>query len=615
MNLRTLALGAAAFVGLGIAANAQIVPGAVALPDSITGNRTLSADTVYQIVNTVKVGPGALLTIQPGTLIYGNSNGVRSCLQIERDGKIYAQGTATAPIIFTSAKPQGQKAPGDWGGVILLGKATINPAGGTATIEGGTNGIYGGTDDADSSGVMSYVRIEFGGLAFSVDNEINGLTFGGIGNRTKIDHIQCSYTNDDSFEWFGGTVNCKNLIAYAGTDDDIDTDFGFRGRLQFIFAMRDATQSDLSASSTSEGFEADNDGTGSLNTPNSRPIVSNATMVGAYDDTNTVITGQDFSRGGRLRRNTHYGIFNTVITGWQAALGVDGNNTANDGNGLDDLIKGAAACPQPADFRVQNTVVTGLKAISEIRGIGGTAQADADNWFNCAGAGNVRAGNHSDAQLTAIRQADLHAPNPVPLATSPAVTNATSFADPLLAPANNFAFTNVSYRGAFDPTISRNNQWDAIWSNYKPQTSTYVKHRSGWNLVGLANTPANASKDSVYRNAASSAFRFGAGYVASPTLTAGSGYFLKLSDNSIVEQKGTTVNLPVTVTVQAGWNLISTGASVPALTDATHVTATGTTRPTSYFGFNNGYANATTLEPGKAYWVKCTAAGTLTFNP
>lgn len=601
MRYRTLVCAVVALLGLSTAATAQIVPGSVALPDSITGTRTLSADTVYQLVNTVKVGPGALLSIPAGTLIYGNPTGVRSCLQIERGGKIYARGTATSPIIFTSPKTQGTKAPGDWGGIIVLGRADINP-GDTAILEGGTNGVYGGADDADSSGVIEYVRIEYGGLAFAVDNEINGLTLGGVGNRTVINHVQCSYINDDSFEFFGGTVNARHMIAFGGVDDDFDTDFGYRGRLQFLYAQRDSLFSDLSASSSSNGLEADNDGTGSGNTPLSKPILSNATIVGPWRDSSIATWGQDFTRGAHLRRNTDYGIFNTVITGWQEAIRVDGGGMA-------------PACPQNNDFVIQNTVITGRKANgsanSEVVAAGGAVQLTCDQWYDCAGATNTRSGNHPASQLTAVTQTNVHNPDPRPIAGSPVATGA-AFTHGLLAAGNNYTYTTTTYKGAFDPATSRDAQWDMPWSNYDPQLTTYVKHRSGWNMVGLANTPANADKNVVYPNNGSNAFRYSAGYTVDNTLDAGIGYWVLLNDNSTIEQTGTSVALPRTVSVQAGWNMVCTGASTRAT--VANTVATGTT-VLAVFGFSNGYTTATVMEPGKAYWINVTTAGTLTFNP
>lgn len=605
MNVRFIAWVCAGFVALGATASAQIIPGATALPDSITSNMTLTTGNVYQMVNTVKVGPGVTLTIEPGVIIYGNKNGVRSCLQVERDGKIYAVGTPERPIIFTSAQPEGSKALGDWGGILLLGKAHINATGGTAVIEGGTQGIYGGTDDADSSGVMRYVRIEYAGIAFSPNNEINGLTFGGIGNRTRIDHIQVSYANDDSYEFFGGAVNAKYMIAWSGIDDDYDTDNGFRGHLQFIFSMRDSSIVDVS---TSNGMEADNDATGSTNTPISHPVISNYTQVGPYSDTLQQVGGNPlWGRSAHWRRSTRYGLFNSVLTGFPTGIYIDG--AAGD---LDSIfITPNSACPQPTDFRVRNTVITG-NYNKYVATTGGTLLSDAQAWFACSGAGNTYAGNHNQAGLVATTPADLHHPDPRPSLSSAAATG-TNYSDAMLAAGNNFTFDSVSYKGAFDPNVARNRQWDSVWSNYDPGRTVYTAVKRGWNMVATANTPTSAHKDSLFRNASSNAFRYNAGYTADNTLDQGVGYFVKLDSSYVVEQIGSAVSLPQTINVVAGWNLISSGSSEYATASAT--TTSGTTIQSSFFGFNGSYSAATVIEPGKAYWVKCSATGTLTFHP
>ena len=187
----------------------------------------------------------------------------KGTLVINRGGKIMAEGTAEKPIVFTSKLGAGERSRGDWGGIILLGKAPINQA--TANIEGLSQPFpYGGTDEHDNSGVMKYVRIEYAGIALSPGNETNGLTFGGVGDGTTIDYIQSSYGGDDAFEWFGGSVNCKHLISLGAWDDDIDTDFGFHGNIQFAAAFRERGLAD---ESQSNGFECDNDGTGTNATP------------------------------------------------------------------------------------------------------------------------------------------------------------------------------------------------------------------------------------------------------------------------------------------------------------------------------------------------------------
>ena len=150
---------------------------------------------------------------------------------------------------------------GDWAGVVLLGNAptnaSFNGVQGVGAIEGGVNnsdglGLYGlglhGPNPADNSGILRYVRIEYAGYAFLPDKEINGLTFGGVGNKTIVDYVQVSYANDDSFEWFGGTVNCKHLISFRTLDDDFDTDNGFSGKVQFGISLRDSAVADISKS-------------------------------------------------------------------------------------------------------------------------------------------------------------------------------------------------------------------------------------------------------------------------------------------------------------------------------------------------------------------------------
>ena len=204
----------------------------------ITTNTTWTAGNVYLLNGWVYVKAGATLTIEPGTIIRGDKVN-KGALIIEKGATIIANGTASNPIVFTSNQAAGSRTYGDWGGVIILGNAVINTATGSATIEGGVGSTYGGTNDADNSGIFRYVRIEFPGVAFVLNSEINGLTLGAVGSATQLDHIQVSYSGDDSYEWFGGTVNAKYLIAFRGWDDEFDTDFGFRGKIQYGVSLRD----------------------------------------------------------------------------------------------------------------------------------------------------------------------------------------------------------------------------------------------------------------------------------------------------------------------------------------------------------------------------------------
>ncbi len=174
----------------------------VVLQGDITVNTTLTADKTYLLKDIVRVQAPAVLTIEAGTTIYGE-NSTKGTLIVKPGAKLIAEGTPLKPIVFTSefTKSGSSQTPtyGDWGGIILLGNAPINVPGGTSTIEG-PGDVYGGNNSDDNSGILRYVRIEFPGIAYSLNNEINGLTFGGVGSGTTIEYVQVSYSGDDSFE-------------------------------------------------------------------------------------------------------------------------------------------------------------------------------------------------------------------------------------------------------------------------------------------------------------------------------------------------------------------------------------------------------------------------------
>ncbi|MFZ6010174.1 MAG: hypothetical protein ACOYXT_07465 [Bacteroidota bacterium] len=292
------------------------------LTGNITSNMTLEASKKYLLKGNVFVLAGTEITIQPGTVIFGDKL-TKGSLIIERGAKIHATGTAEKPIVFTSSAPKGFRNYGDWGGVVVLGKA-INNQSENQSIEGitaGTAGQYGGAADDDNSGELKYVRIEFGGIALSTDNELNGLTFGSVGSGTQVDHIQVSYSGDDSFEWFGGTVNAQYLVAYRGWDDDFDTDFGFRGKVQYAASFRDPNIADKSGSN---GFESDNDGSGSTKTPKTAPVFANVTWFGPHafsalksNALDKAGVSANFQFAGHLRRNSDIQVFNSVFVGSQ----------------------------------------------------------------------------------------------------------------------------------------------------------------------------------------------------------------------------------------------------------------------------------------------------------
>ena len=426
---------------------------------SITGNVTLNRSTTYYLKGFNYVQNGGVLIIEAGTKIFGDYN-TKGTLIIQRGGKIYANGNANDPILFTSQKPAGQRAAGDWGGIIILGRSGINTASGadSAEIEGfgpGLGPIYGGQPriDNDSSGVFRYVRIEFPGINLTgiSGNEINGLTMGGVGSRTVIEYVQVSYSGDDSYEWFGGTVNCRHLIAFKGLDDDWDTDNGFRGKIQFGLSVRDSGLVDIS---TSNGFESDNNVNTptNFNGPRTKPIFSNMTVIGPYAQSNWSLSSL-WGRGGHLRRNTLMSAYNSIIMAWKVGLRVDGSGVGNAANG--------------DTLQIRNTILAGNVRLADSTGTGSFSP---QQWLQTPAYANTIFTENSSVQLTAPFNIYPDVPLPannvsnwIPLSGSPALSGA-SFSNPNLS-----GFENVSYRGAFGT-----DNWTANWTQFNPKNYTVI---------------------------------------------------------------------------------------------------------------------------------------------
>lgn len=291
------------------------------LSGEIIGTKTLTSDKTWILKGYVYVTDGSKLIIEPGTRIESDLQ-EKGALCIERGGQIFAEGTATNPIVFTSAKPDGEKSPGDWGGIVILGKAKTNRLS-EPTIEGGIGRKFGGNDDNDNSGILKYVRIEYAGIAAMPNSEINALTLAGVGRGTTIENVQTIYANDDAFEFFGGTVNCKNLFAYATADDDFDFDFGYTGTITHSICKRDPKFVDNG--DAGNGIECDNDGIGSSATPTTHPKLYYMTMVGP-NDSNAL---SNHNLGNRFRRATNFTIENSIIVGWmKGGLSLESDETA-----------------------------------------------------------------------------------------------------------------------------------------------------------------------------------------------------------------------------------------------------------------------------------------------
>lgn len=292
--------------------------GEVDVTGTITVDTVWTRDKRYVIKGVVRVEEGATLTIEAGTTVMGDKSTTGSLI-IQRGSRIMAEGTAEDPIVFTSRLPEGERAAGDWGGLVILGNAPINASGGSSSVEGFTSDeSYGGDDPADSSGSLRYARIEYSGVEISPDNEINGLTMAGVGSGTTIDHVMVRHTLDDCFEWFGGTVNASHLVCYRNGDDAFDFDQGYRGNLQFLFAQMDPTVSD-----TANGFEADNDEEDFAKAPVTNPTIYNVTLVGQNAD----IPKEQF--GLLMRRGFNATIGNAIIVGFEGGLDIrDAPDTA-----------------------------------------------------------------------------------------------------------------------------------------------------------------------------------------------------------------------------------------------------------------------------------------------
>ena len=292
------------------------------LPSIIDKNTTLVKKNTYLLNGVVYVTNNATLTIEPGTVIRGDFT---SCgtLVITKGSKIQANGLETDPIIFTSNRSAGERKPGDWGGIIILGNAEINRVGGVSAIDWGLDNkyaMYGGSDDNDNSGAFKYVRIEYPGNKLSKDQELNGLTLAGVGKSTVLENVQISYSNDDSFELFGGSIALKNVISYRCTDDDYDFNYGYNGRVQFAIAYRHPLIGDFSGSRC---IEADSYSGNKSSMDPSRKItninVSNMTMVMA-DNIGTTSSVAFCKEAVYIGSQCNLSLTNSLVSGFKTGM-------------------------------------------------------------------------------------------------------------------------------------------------------------------------------------------------------------------------------------------------------------------------------------------------------
>jgi hypothetical protein len=441
------------------------------------GNVTWTADKIYKLVGFVRVGEEAVkgtitkktvLTIEPGTLIIGD-RASKGTLIVQRGSQIIANGTADKPIVMTSERAVGEREAGDWGGLVICGQAPNNLIEASRELEGSYGGFHGGTDAADNSGSYKYVRVEFAGIPINPNQEVNSWTFGSVGSATTVDYVQASFGLDDSFEWFGGTVNCKHLIAYKGLDDDFDTDNGFSGYIQYGIGIRGTVQADISGSN---GFECDNDAAGSSLTPYTSAIFANMSIIGAKGLRETSISSQ-FQHGAQLRRNNKQKIYNTIITGYPWGIYVDSQLGDAKGNA------------DKGDIDLQNVALIGVDSWGDnFWGTGGSISYNPkgtpvrDNEANTAATailigtkkptdwflglkGNKILNNRSNTGLN-DNIWTLGRPT-LKLGTGTDLLSATLPTLPAF-------FDKTDYIGAFKDT-----DWTSGWAEFSPQAVVYVK--------------------------------------------------------------------------------------------------------------------------------------------
>lgn len=551
--------------------------------DLTSGNTlTLDASKVYLLQGFFVVRSGAKLVIPAGTIIRASADLSSSpknyaSIIVERGGKIEVNGTAAKPVVFTSSKPAGQRQRGDWGGLLIAGRSQHNLLNGTdnnnVQMEGFNNvtfdanlARFGGTDINDNSGSVTYLRIEFGGVAFETNKEINGLTLGAVGAATVLNHVQVSYSGDDSYEWFGGAVNSSYLIAWKGTDDDFDTDNGYGGLSQYGIGVRDSSLYDLtyslpSGGSTSEGFESDNEATGTANVkPYTNAVFSNYTMVGPVPEGSTysamnATTKAAFRRGARIRRNSSLRIVNSIFMGYRNFLMIDGDSTLRNTNYPDALALVTPSTPvdlkskqvsfanniivntSAAFHSASDTTANGLVEVTRAAGSANKLSA-VNDWVRETGplANNIDPVSFTKRSLLINPVSASTSPNFRPVVSSPAVAGAVFNGNPTLS---NFSLDNTSYVGALSPDPATD--WTTGWTEFDPINATYPDPTDITTLNGMdASLPVPGEKDILSGNTL--------------TLDASKVYLLQ---GFIVIRSGGTLIIPAGTIIRAASDLSS----------------------------------------------------------
>lgn len=449
-------------------------------PKTITGdittNTTWYRDTLYTISGFVHVANGATLTIEAGTRIVGDFNTLGSSLFILRGAKINAVGTAALPIVFTSSRPVGQRQPGDWGGLVIVGNGVLSRTGvdiqieGTGTAAGNTPGtnysvLYsGGNTNTDNSGELKYLRVEFAGYAPAANFELNSFSFAAVGSGTRLSYLQSMAGLDDSFEWWGGAADASFLVSYESGDDHYDMSEGYQGRIQNVIALQTARLTPRtgagSPSSDPQGIENDGcKGSGCTNgrntTPYTYPVVANFTLVGTGD---SATSGSSGGVGVVLRRGTAGYYVNGLVARWpRGAVSVRDAETYTRAG--DTPIQNLTT----ADLAVKNVLMV-APLVTFQSGAGVNALDMVGNAIT-TDAGNLAA--HLTAfPATVTTTTTAAAFDWTPAGTSAAATGGLAAFSGKLATAAGTVVTGTAYRGAVNPAGPK---WFQGWTVYTQQ--------------------------------------------------------------------------------------------------------------------------------------------------
>ncbi len=543
-NLQKLVTLIAVLVGLNTyAANINVTA-------DITANTSWTNTNTYILFGDIIVKSGVTLTIEKGTLIKGDKSTL-SRLVVAIGGKLIAQGTAEEPIVFTSNQIAGSRGRGDWAGIAVCGLAPTN------IVDGGGNSIqgrlecgattdydYGGNITDDSSGVISYVRIEYAGYICNSNFELNSLTLGAVGNRTKIDHVAVSFGQDDGFEFFGGSVNANHLISYGSRDDDFDTDFGYSGNVQYGLVIRVDTIADQG--DISNAFESDNNAGGTYQSPYTKGTFSNITVVGPAATTTSTIDAK-YGWGARLRRNTGLNIFNSLFIGYKRGLRIESAATQ------------LKATNDTLEFK--NNIIAGSKEQAF------ETAFDSLYLANPLTSNTVYGGNANSTVNLVYPYGNPDLFDFTPQTGSPALTGA-SFTNAKLS-----SFETTTYRGAFGA-----NNWTDCWAEFTPQDENYTTG------------PINYAFTAAVNNLGSLTFCDGGSVTLNASTTANGATYL-WSNGAVTSSITPTTGGVYTVTVTSARGCTRT-ASKTVVVNPNPSTPTVTPSATSFCNGSNGVSLA-----------------------